>query len=415
MAARFGSSERAFRRNAASLVARVEDDGILDGKPERFTTFRWPELRDRLLRGRDDALDLPAEPMRDRRLSRAELHRRVGSFVQPRRSWRAHTWTEFCGPVDTAPARLLPPSPMTLRVWRRRLVEDLALTKVSSIIDVRQHDLRLLVDQVDTSPLSEAESRPELTRRLEEAKALMVEQQAPDDEDSAYDLLYKLDGIVPLIADDRQLLLMLESELDRSDSTYGTATRARAVRLLEYTPDRTTASAWRRELETLVTSALRARNDAEREARIANDLRQNYLTWLGLVLLLLLVATSLAALAAVHSGLWADVLLAILAGALGGTLSGVIALRTPETRIAALKNRGLVMLVQPVFGGVAGIIVFAIWRTGAITIAGLKDTHSWAAIAVVAFAGGFSEPFFLKSVARVTGAVEQPRNGARAT
>jgi hypothetical protein len=102
------------------------------------------------------------------------------------------------------------------------------------IIRVRQHELGLLVEQVETSLHSEDESRPELTRRLEEAKALMVEQSTADDEDSAYDLLSKLDGIVPLIADDRRLLLMLESELDRSDSTYGTATRARAVRLLEY-------------------------------------------------------------------------------------------------------------------------------------------------------------------------------------
>jgi hypothetical protein len=101
------------------------------------------------------------------------------------------------------------------------------------------------------------------------------------------------------------------------------------------------------------------RNDRAREERITSELRQNYLTWLGTVLLLLLVGVSGLSTLAARSGLWADVHLATLSGALGGTLSGVIRLRIPESRLAALKNLGLVMLVQPLVGAVGGIVLFA--------------------------------------------------------
>jgi hypothetical protein len=37
----------------------------------------------------------------------------------------------------------------------------------------------------------------------------------------------------------------------------------------------------RRQLEALVTTAIRERNDRSREERITSELRQNYLTWLG--------------------------------------------------------------------------------------------------------------------------------------
>jgi hypothetical protein len=42
-----------------------------------------------------------------------------------------------------------------------------------------------------------------------------------------------------------------------------------------------------------------------------------------------------------------------------------------------------------------------------VRIAGLSEKE-WASIALVAFAGGFSERFFLKSLARVTGLDETP-------
>lgn len=85
----------------------------------------------------------------------------------------------------------------------------------------------------------------------------------------------------------------------------------------------------------------------------------------------------------------------------------MIRLRSPEKRLGTLRNLGLVMLVQPLLGSVGGLIVFATWRSGLVRIAGLSEKE-WASIALVAFAGGFSERFFLKSLARVTGSEEIP-------
>jgi hypothetical protein len=290
-----------------------------------------------------------------------------------------------------------------LTVWRRRLVADQALEKVRSIIRVRQYELDSLIEDARATRIRDGEPS-ELRIRLERA-AELVGKRLPNDRAAANELLDELDGTLPLVADDDRLRLMLEAELDRDKTVLADTARKRAQNLLEVADS---DEEHRRQLEALVTSAIRERNDRSREERITSELRQNYLTWLGTVLLLLLVGVSGLSILAARSGLWADVLLAILSGALGGTLSGVIRLRIPESRLAALKNLGLVMLVQPLVGAVGGIVLFAIWKSGLLTVAGLNEDE-WASVAVVAFAGGFSERFFLKSLARITGSSEQSK------
>jgi hypothetical protein len=66
------------------------------------------------------------------------------------------------------------------------------------------------------------------------------------------------------------------------------------------------------------------------------------------------------------------------------------------------------MLVQPLVGAVGGLILFAIWRSGLLKVAGL-DRNEWSSVAVVAFVGGFSERYFLRSLARITGGADQER------
>ena len=106
----------------------------------------------------------------------------------------------------------------------------------------------------------------------------------------------------------------------------------------------------------LVSGASRERNNRAREELIANELRQNYLTWLG----------------------------------------------APEGRLTALKNLGLVLYVQPLLGAVGGLVLFAIWRAGLVEFSGLEEAD-WASIMVVSFVGGFSEPFLLRTLERISG------------
>ena len=288
-------------------------------------------------------------------------------------------------------------------MWWRRLVADQALQKSWSIIRVRQYELDTLLEHATGAHIEPGE----LSMRLDRARRLVTEA-LPADRAAANELLDKLDSVLPLVADDDRLVLMLESELERDEMVLTEAARGRAHNLLGATEG---GAEHRRQLESLVTAAIRERNDRFREERITGELRQNYLTWLGSVLFLLLVGVAGFSILAAHSGLWADVVLALLAGALGGTLSGVIRLRVPESRLAALKSLGLVMLVQPLVGAVGGIVLFAIWRSGLLTVSGL-DENEWSSVAVVAFVGGFSERFFLRSLARITGAPDQPKSAS---
>jgi hypothetical protein len=293
-------------------------------------------------------------------------------------------------------------------LWWGRLVADQAREKVCGIIHQRQYELDSLITEA-RSGLSPADRPGALADRIARAETL-VKEPVPKDRAAANELLDKLDFILPLLADEDRLRLMLAIELDRDRHLLGPAGRQRASQLLK-SSERSAES--RHELELLTTTAVRERDDLLRELAFTSDLRQNYLTWLAIALVLLLAGVAVTATLSASFGLWADVLLAILAGALGGTLSGVIRLRAPERRLASLKNLGLVMLVQPLVGAVGGIVLFALWRSGAFTIAGLSK-NEWASVAVVAFAGGFSERLFLRSIGRIGGAesIDKPSQPA---
>jgi hypothetical protein len=109
-----------------------------------------------------------------------------------------------------------------------RLVADQALEKVLSIIRVRQYELKAFVEEARASPKGKGRFTPELRLRLERAEQLVEERPKEKDRSSAHELLDKLDGILPLIADDDRLCLMLESELERPDAALGEAQRRRA-------------------------------------------------------------------------------------------------------------------------------------------------------------------------------------------
>jgi hypothetical protein len=319
------------------------------------------------------------------------------------------------GEEDTRPFRMRM-SPFA--AWRRRLLADVGLEKVLSIIRVRQYELRSLVADRRASFGLDGEPPPELRHRLDQAEELAGDHATKDpkaiDRASAHELLDKLEGILPLVADHDRLGLMLQTELDRRDTTLSKRQQVRGDELLEEYRNPVRREELRPQVQEFLTAVARDRSDRLREQRAVDELRQNYLTWLVVVLVLLLAGTSVLGVLAAHSGLWADVLLAVAAGALGATLSGVILLRAPQASLAVLKNLGLVMLVQPLVGAGAGLVLFAIWRSGLLTITGLHR-DDWAAVAIVAFAGGFSEPFFLKSIARITGKVGEPTERAQAS
>jgi hypothetical protein len=96
---------------------------------------------------------------------------------------------------------------------------------------------------------------------------------------------------------------------------------------------------------------------------------------------------------------------AALAGALGGAVSGTFKLRDQVSRIGQLRAFQPAIVVQPLLGAAAGLFLLAVLESRLIDIDwGGQD---WAEAAVFAFAAGFSEPFFLGVVSRITAIGEE--------
>jgi len=85
---------------------------------------------------------------------------------------------------------------------------------------------------------------------------------------------------------------------------------------------------------------------------------------------------------------------------LGATLSGTMRIRDDLRDLDDLRSFWPAMRVQPLVGATAGLVVLLLMESGALDI-GRDDSGHWAGRALLAFAAGFSEPFFLGLVQRV--------------
>jgi hypothetical protein len=142
------------------------------------------------------------------------------------------------------------------------------------------------------------------------------------------------------------------------------------------------------------------RAEAGRNRRAKAALKCAYLQRLALVLvaLLVLLATTISLTAGEAR---APVLLAACAGALGSTLSGIFAVRDELVRLDELRGFAPAMRVQPLVGACAGLFVLLALQSDIVSL-GPTTEETWSTQVLLAFAAGFSEPFFLGLVKRVT-------------
>lgn len=144
--------------------------------------------------------------------------------------------------------------------------------------------------------------------------------------------------------------------------------------------------------------ARRAEAGRERRAKAAQKCR--YLNVLAPTLLALQAALVVAIDAVAEgSSVWRQVVVAGTAGALGATLAGTMSIRDDLRGLDDLRSFWPAMRVQPLVGATAGLIVLFVLETATLD-AGASATN-WAGQALVAFAAGFSEPFFLGLVQKV--------------
>jgi hypothetical protein len=298
-----------------------------------------------------------------------------------------------------------PPAPATLDEllaadrWRRN-VRDPELSKALGYVRATVGEIRrlLALPSDDVSLCT-----PEIKERLRDTLDVPVQSLGID---SAWELYTDLKGMLPFLGNADDVASRLDHEAERgSDATrwhpwteHFNADELQGLResYRKGTPDRRLQGQAAAKLSFLY--AQRAEAGRERRAKAAQ--KRRYLNVLFWVLLALQVGLVLAIDAAAgEDEVWKQIFVAGAAGALGATLAGTMKIRDDLRELDDLRSFWPAMRVQPLVGATAGLIVLLVVETG--TLDGGGQAGSWAGRALVAFAAGFSEPFFLGLVQRV--------------
>jgi hypothetical protein len=102
-------------------------------------------------------------------------------------------------------------------------------------------------------------------------------------------------------------------------------------------------------------------------------------------------------------GSWGQLLLATLSGALGATLAATFKVRDTVTRLNDLPAVAAVVAAQALIGATLGFVAWLFLRSGAVHVGwDAKTNVRWETLGLVAFAAGFSEPFSLRLIDRLT-------------
>lgn len=136
------------------------------------------------------------------------------------------------------------------------------------------------------------------------------------------------------------------------------------------------------------------------------QMKRNFLLWLVPALAVLVTLFAIAIALTGPGSNWREILLAGAAGAVGAVMSGTYKLRDEIDHINALREFQPVIVVQPLLGAAAALFVLLILESGLVQIG--DPPLDWATIGAVAFVAGFSEPFLLGVVRRVTGMGDEP-------
>jgi hypothetical protein len=283
--------------------------------------------------------------------------------------------------------------------WRRN-VRNPELKKALGYVQATLGEIRRLLAQ----PEDELSLRtPQVLHRLRDALDQPVESLRID---SAWELYSEVKAMLPLLGNADYVASHLDHEAERvKDSSrwhpwtsHFSADELRRLRenYERVEPDRRLHAQAAAKLAFLYTR--RAEAGRERRAKAAQKCR--YLNVLAPALLGLQAALVLAIDAvADESGTWKPIVVAGTAGALGATLAGTMKIRDDLRGLDDLRSFWPAMRVQPLVGATAGLIVLLLLETG--TLDGGNGASNWAGLALVAFAAGFSEPFFLGLVQKV--------------
>ena len=282
--------------------------------------------------------------------------------------------------------------------WLPSRRADPELRKVLAIIQTHLSETRRLLGSPQTkSTLRKEAAERELTAILhQDPNALAI--------DSAWELAGSLKRLNVELGDEEFLASRLEFEQGRADAHWhgwnAHFDPGELRELVRAFRSRLPTKTERAQAVDRLTFLYLRRDEAGRDRRARAALKRQYLTRLAPLLLVLFIGLGVAVNYATKGTFLETILLVACAGALGSTLSGVFKVRDHLVRLDELRGFWPAMRVQPIVGACAGLFVFLILDSQAVQLsAGSSET--WSGRGVLAFAAGFSEPFFLGIVQRV--------------
>jgi hypothetical protein len=290
--------------------------------------------------------------------------------------------------------------PLAASRWTRTKRANPELTKALAYVQQGVGEARrlLAITQPD-SPASCDLARAELTGILDghEVDSLT--------EDDAWELYTAIKQAVLLIENQAYLSMLLEREAvrdGRHDAWHRWTTHFSVDELTELrealrgppAPEACARAA--RRLGFLFAK----RAEAGRERRAKAAVKKRAAAYVAPTLLLLL-ATLIAGIDIDQGATWRDALVAATAGAVGAALAGFIKLRDRLVELDDLRAFATTIAIQPLVGATSGLVVLLVVESGIIEIGG-GPSHQTPGRTLLAFAAGFSEPFFLGLVQKVT-------------
>jgi hypothetical protein len=238
----------------------------------------------------------------------------------------------------------------------------------------------------------------------------LLEREPPNSSDALGELLEEVDQALIAVGDESFLCSLLELEYARDEqegggdiTTWRTLYKRKPIAAsVEYANGETVAASALEEARRKLSVLYRTRQSLYGLARARSGTKAMRLVWLAPVMAGLAVALIIVIDLAADDASWRSGLLVAVAGALGATLSGALKLRDQLPRIASMRTFWYAFALQVPIGAVAGLFLWIVLESGLVEIAGQQGAD-WAVEAAVAFAAGFSEPFVLKTVERITG------------
>jgi hypothetical protein len=296
--------------------------------------------------------------------------------------------------------------------WMPTRHADPELRKVLGVIQTHLSETRRLL----AIPTAGGTSR---TSAVQELTSLTQQDPARLTIDGAWELSGALKRLNLRLGDEAFVGSRLEYERSRAGSAgqwHGWDKHFDAAELAElldaYRTRRPTQAEHARAIDRL-TSLYLMREEAGRDRRARAALKAEILTKLAPGLLIALVGLGVAVNYATKGSFLETILLTICAGAVGSTLSGVFKVRDQLVQLDELRGFWPAMRLQPMIGACAGLIVFLILDSQAIQL-GSASSGTWSGRGLLAFAAGFSEPFFLGIVQRVAHVPDKQTADAKA-